>query len=290
MKNIGVLIYTYNRIDDARINMEIIRNIWRGTKPFQDVKIVHAFSGKKEWYPKKYLENELVAIKNSWHFQGAADLIDAGVKTFERKYKNIDYVIVLASDTWLVDPGYVREILLKMKKEGSYLATCAWGLPERNSIADVGVAVDFFIIDAKWAKKYKMFPIRFGNFQKKYRDLFAYLKAGNVMLEKLFFARYLEAVSRAEKIGGVARKIAIEKMLTIKDREPVHSHIDDEGSWIRNMYWPKMGLMTHHDPAAKKKVLKGNKISKGENIRKLLESKDLSFYNSGVTKMTHNCN
>ncbi len=28
VKKIGVLIYTYNRTDDARINMEIIRNEW----------------------------------------------------------------------------------------------------------------------------------------------------------------------------------------------------------------------------------------------------------------------
>lgn len=53
----------------------------------------------------------------------------------------------------------------------------------------------------KWATENKMFPIAYGKFQKKYKDLFAYQKAGNIMLEKLFFARYLEAMSRSEKIG-----------------------------------------------------------------------------------------
>src|SRR3989338_7523637 len=212
MEHLGVLIYTHNRVDDARINMEIIRNVWQKTKYFKDVTIIHAFNGKKNWYPKKYLENELVTIKNSWHFQGAADLIDAGIKTFQ-KYKHITYGIVLASDTWLVSPLYVENLLRDMQTKGLHLATCSWGLPDRNDITDVGAAVDFFIVDLKWAKKYKMFPINYERFQKKYKDLFAYQKAGNVMLEKLFFARYLEAVSRAERFDGIARKRAMKQML-----------------------------------------------------------------------------
>lgn len=31
-KFLGILIYTYNRVDDAKINMEIIRNIWAKPK------------------------------------------------------------------------------------------------------------------------------------------------------------------------------------------------------------------------------------------------------------------
>lgn len=290
MKNIGVLIYTYNRVDDARVNIDIIRNVWEKSKHFENVKIVHSFNGEKSWYAKKELENDLVALKNSWHFQGASDLIDAGIKTFQKKYKNIDYVIVLASDTWLIKPEYVESLISRMKNDKLYLATCSWGLPDRDNIADVGVAIDFFIIDLKWATKNKMFPIAYGKFQKKYKDLFAYQKAGNIMLEKLFLARYLEAVSRSEKIDGIARKIAIEKTLSLKDREPVHSSIDEKGNWVRKMYWPKMGLLTHHEPEPKRNILKKEKISNGKNIEMLLKNKDLSYYNNGVSKMKHNCN
>lgn len=28
MDKVGVLIYTYNRVDDAKINMELIREVW----------------------------------------------------------------------------------------------------------------------------------------------------------------------------------------------------------------------------------------------------------------------
>lgn len=290
MRNIGVLIYTYNRVDDAKINMEIIRNVWKKSKHFNDVKIVHAFNGDKKWYPKKYLENELISIKNSWHFQGAADLIDIGIKTFQKKYKSVDYVIILASDTRLIKPSYIENILNKMKKDNLYLAACPWGLPERNEIRDVGMAVDFFAVDLKWATRYKMFPLNYADFCKKYEELFLYQKGGNVMLEKLIYARYLKAVSREENSGGVARKTAVKKLLDLKDRKPVHSHIDKEGYWIRNMYWPAIGLLSHHEPGSKKKILRKEKISNGENIKKLLESRDLSYYNNGVSKMEHNCN
>lgn len=284
MTNIGILIYTYNRIDDAKINMEIVRNVWG------KVKIVHSFNGEKRWYPKKYLENDLVKIKNSWHFQGASDLIDAGIKTFQKKYKNIDYVIVLASDTWLIKPDYIENILRTMKRDNLYLTTCPWGLPERNEIRDVGMAVDFFIVDLKWATKYKMFPIKYGGFLKKYEELFLYQKGGNVMLEKLLYARYLKAISNEENSGGVARKTAIQKLLDLKDRIPVHSHIDENGCWMRNMYWSKIGLLTHHEPEQKKKILKKEKVTNGKNIEILLKSKDLSYYNNGISKMKHNCN
>lgn len=290
MKNIGILIYTYNRTDDAKINMDIIRNVWGKTEYFEDVKIVHSFNGVKKWYPKKYLEDDLIVTKNSWHFQGASDLIDAGIKTFQQKHKSIDYVIVLASDTWLIKPAYIENILNKMKKDNLYLATCPWGLPERNEIRDVGMAVDFFIVDMKWATKYKMFPINYADFYKKYEELFLYQKGGNVMLEKLLYARYLKAVSRKENSGGVARKMAIKKRLDLKDRDPVHSHIDKEGYWVRNMYWSKIGLLSHHDPAPKKEILKEWGIKKGESIKKLMRSGNLMYYNSGITKMEHNCN
>ena len=290
MKNIGVLIYTYNRIDDAMINMDIIKNVWEKSKYFENVKIVHSFNGQKDWYPKKYLENDLVIKKNSWHFQGASDLIDAGIRTFQKKYKNIDYVIVLASDTWLVKPSYIEKIINKMKKDNLRLATCSWGLPQRNNMGDVGMAVDFFIIDLKWATKYRMFPIDYVNFYKKYGELLLYKRGGNVMLEKLLYARYLKAVSREEDFGGIATKVAKEKLLRLEDREPIHSHVDEKGSWIRNMYWPVIGLLSHHDPAPKREILRENNIVAGKNIEKLLKSEDLSYYNGGIIQMKHNCN
>ena len=148
MQNIGVVIYTHNRVDDAKINIEIIRNVWEASELFNNVKIVHSFNGEKSWYPKKYLENDLVVLKNSWHFQGAADLIDAGLKKMSL-YKNIDYIIVLAADIWLINLGYLNKLLTQMKEGEFRLATCVWGLLEQNIIQKTEITTDFFILDFK---------------------------------------------------------------------------------------------------------------------------------------------
>lgn len=287
MKNIGVVIYTHNRVDDAKINIEIIRNLWEASGLFNNVKIVHSFNGEKSWYPKKYLENDLVVLKNSWHFQGAADLIDAGLKKMSL-YKNIDYVIVLAADTWLINPGYLNKLLTQMKGDEFRLATCAWGLLEQNLIQKTGVATDFFILDLKWAKKYKLFPINYGEFYKKYKDLFLYQNGGAPMLEKLFLSKFIKAISLQEKFDVFSRKEVLKKILVMKERTPIHLEIDNKDNWVRKMYWPKMGLLTHHDPGPKKQILKRIGIKKGENIKKLLNSTDLLYFNKGTRKTNWN--
>lgn len=280
--NLAVLIYTYNRVDDAKINMEIIRDIWAKSKLFSDIKIVHSYNGEKKWYSKKYLEDDLVVLKNSGHFQGAAELIDAGIKRIVKKYKKIDYAIVVSSDTWNIFPKYVNSILEKMEKDELCLATCAWGLPNRNDLTDVGIAADYFIINLKWAKKYKMFPINYYDFYKKYSDLILYQRGGNVMLEKLLFNRYLKAIYKQYKINVDWRQIGISKIYKLNDREPVHTHINKDGFWIRKMYWPKIGLLTHHDPKPKKEILEKLKIIKGKYIQKLINSKNLDYYNNNI--------
>ncbi|MBU4257470.1 hypothetical protein KJ586_00930 [Patescibacteria group bacterium] len=278
--NLGVLIYTYNRVDDAKINMEIIRDIWAKSKLFSDIKIVHTYNGNKSWYPEKYLEDDLVVIKNSGHFQGAAELIDAGMYRFKSKYKNIDYVIVMASDTWNIKPKYIYNIIKQIKEKSLYLATCAWGVHGRNDIKEVGMAVDFFILDLKWANKNKMFPINYKAFYNKFSDLFLYQKGGNVYLEKLLFSKYFKAIYHEFQNNVQFRDYALQKLFLLKDREPVHSHIDSHDFWIRKKYWPKMGLITHHEPQPKKEILKKYKITKGKNIQKLLNNDNLDYFNN----------
>ena len=267
--------------------MEIIRNVWQKDVFFDNVKIIHSFNGKKEWYPERYLEDYLITTKNTWHFQGASDLIDVGIKKFKN---DVDYVIILAADTWLINPNYLKDIINKMDKEGLLLTTCAWGVAEKNDIKDVGMAVDFFIVNLKWARKYKMFPVNYGEFYKKYGELFLYKNGGNVMLEKLTLMRFMTAIAREQKFGGSARKRAFERIFILKDREPVHSHINGDGNWERKMYWPEMGLLTHHEVAPKKEIFKENKINEGYNIEKLLESDDLEYFNNGFTKGKYSAN
>ena len=106
---IAVLVYTYNKIHDARINMEIIRNQWVTNPMLREIILVHAFNGQKEWWPEKYLEDELIYLDNPGHFTGAALLMDEGLKLISVKYPNINHGIVLAADTWMVQPEFYAE-------------------------------------------------------------------------------------------------------------------------------------------------------------------------------------
>jgi hypothetical protein len=59
---IAVIISTFNRTDDARINMEIIREIWQKDPNLANIKIVHAYNGDEAWWPEKYLDSKTLVI------------------------------------------------------------------------------------------------------------------------------------------------------------------------------------------------------------------------------------
>ena len=104
------------------------------------------------------------------------------------------------------------------------------------------------------------------------------MKGSNVSLEKLIVARYMEAIFRQHNNNVALRLLGESKILNLKDRSPVHSHVDKNGFWIRKKYWPKMGLLTHHEPLLKQKILKQMKINKGKHIHKLISSNNLNYY------------
>jgi len=284
-----VLIYTYDRVDDAKINQEIIRENWTSDKGFEEVKIVHTFNGEKSWWQEKYLEDDLLYLDNVGldHFGGAELMMNEGISYISTHYSNYDYVIVLASDTWLTKPDYVATLLKKMSDEEKYLATCAWGTKEKHNIWNIGMGLDFYILDLQWLKQSKMFPLRFDEFSKKYEELFSY-KDDLVFLERVFAVRFKEAIRRIPGLVSTnqLKKLAEKHLLRFIEREPIHLK---EGFFkkkkFRKMNWPELGLLGDHYPEPKKKLLKKLAPKLGEHGRKLLESKDLSYWNGGKKEL-----
>lgn len=283
---IGILLYTYNRTDDARINMEIIRKLWSKNELLKDVVIVHSFNGEKEWWPEKYLEDELLYLANPGHFKGAEILLNEGVRCFAEKYADVDYVITLASDTWLIKPEYIEKIILTMQKEEQYLATCPWGTIEKDSMWKIGMALDFNIFNLSWAIKNKLFPIRYSEFEQKYSEVFMYQDL-TVYPERVFALRFKQAIQSSVSIPSeqMLKEVAEAHIYRMKEREPVH----DERSWFgikkgRKMYWKDIGLLTHHDPEPKCEILKKLGLDLGEYSHRLITSSDLSYYNKGIKK------
>lgn len=281
--SVGCLIYTHERVDDARINMEIIRSLWKQSSNFSSLAIIHSYNGKKVWYPKKYLEDLLIRQPNNpGHYQGASELIDAGISMFQKKYPQIHYVVVLAADTWCLKPQYVAHVIRVMQQNGQVLATCPWGLPVRYKENSVGMATDFFIIDTHWAKRYHFFPLRYAEFFRQYQELFSYLRPGsNVSLEKIALARFHDASFREHNDNLHRKELAEQSMYILKERMPVHSSKNAKGYWIRKFYWPQIGLITHHQPNLKQKILRRVKGATGQYSQKLIQAKKLDYYNNG---------
>lgn len=282
--NIGVLMYTFNRTDDARINMEIIKNVWGKNDFLKDVKIVHTFNGEKEWWPEKYLEDDVLYLENPGHFAGAELLINEGMKFFSEKYSDIDYVVLLASDTWLVKPEYVESVIKNMKANKKFFATCPWGTTKKDNMWKMGMAIDFAIFDIKWARKFNLFPIRYIEFVNKYSELF-YYNDDNIFLERVLAVRFKQSILSFTSLPSeqLLSKAADSYVYRMKEREPVH----DERTFFgikkgRKMFWPNIGLITNHDPLPKKSILKKYNLKLGLCANKLLNSKDLSYYNNGA--------
>lgn len=281
--SIGVIIYTYNRVDDARIQMEIIRKLWAASQLFAKIVIVHSYNGKKDWY-EKYLEDELVVSKNTTHFAGAAELMEKGMNVIKKKYRNLDYVFCAAADTWCLDVSYIEKLISNMYQEKRVLSTSVWGDEKNNSLWEKGVALDFFCCDARWFSENNVFPLKYDEFNKKYSEIITYLHRPEILLERLFLSRFIQAVKRRYAIPSEAfvRKLVERLILRMKEREPIHRFGVDTGGLQRVMFQEDINLACQHNPQEKKVVLQGLNLSTGKYGQKLLESNDLSYYNNGL--------
>ncbi len=291
---IGVLLYTYNRTDDARINMEIIRDVWKENPLLKDVVIVHSYNGKEEWWPEKYLEDTLLRLDNPGHFSGAELLINSGMETFLEKYPEVDYVLILASDTWCVKPDYIASIVNGMSSQKKYLATSAWGSKKDTNMFKIGMSLDFSMMDMNFIRASRMFPLRYMEFVEKYEELLSY-QGTQTYLERVFAVRFKQAVSRVESVPSenLVEKIAQAHIYHLIEREPIHYDLKrflQKTIGVRVMYWPKLGLITHHDPVEKQKVLRPYQLLLGEYGKRFLDAASLDYFNNGLTKTAYKKN
>lgn len=287
---VGVLMYTYDRVDDARINMEIIRRVWSNVPLLREVKIVHTFNGKQEWWPETYLEDELCRTENPGHFVGAELLMNAGIRIFEEKYPDITHVIVLASDTWCVKPEYIEGIVRPMALKRQFLATNAWGSKKDSDMFKIGMALDFFLIDMNFVRKSKFFPLRYTDFVEKHGELLMY-QGTFAYLERVFALRFKQAITRTISVPSenLIEKVSYAHIYHMKEREPVHydrKRLFRKPVGMRHMYWPALGLITHHEPHEKQRILKRYNLELGEHGQRFLDTREFSQFNRGKTKTT----
>ena len=221
---LAVLLITYDRIEDVKISMKLIRKLWSQEKDLQDIDIYHAYNGEFKNYPKKYLENKLIRRPNPGHYQGAADLINAGIKEILNSQKNYDYVFIMSGDVWLIKPKNLTQILKTMSIKNYQMATSLW--PDLFFIPRY-FSSEFFIIAPTLAQK--IFPLS---------------------LKKPFLS--LPLVEQA-LTKSVLKHLSPLKVYLLPGRRIVWG--------LNRHYSPSLGYFSHHSLSQKLSLWNQNKVS-----------------------------
>lgn len=282
---VGVLLYTYDRVDDAKINEEIIRTVWPRAPLLERVPIVHAYNGEEAWWPERYLEDDLRRTENPGHFAGAELLLNTGIEVFGSMYPEVTHVVVLASDTWCVRPEYIERVVRTMQKDGKYLATCAWGNKTDTDMFRIGMALDFFVADMRFVRQSSFFPIRYQDFVERFSELLMYQDA-LPYLERVVAMRFKQSILKVSELPSenLLKSVARAHIYEMQEREPIHyrqRHLFKKPVGKRTMHWPAIGLITHHDAEEKRRVLRTYKLSGGAEMQRFLRANDLSYFNGG---------
>lgn len=223
-KNIKIasVIITYNRIDEAKAQMDIIRELWQPL--FAQVDIYHEFNGKKEWYPEKYREDFLHRHKPMSHYIGANHMLNQGFKHVLESGKKYDYIIATSSDTWFFEPKKLKEVVLTCHRKKVQLATSLW--------AGMVFSTEFFVITPDLAKK--VFPLSLAQIITRYKLLkWAHTKIAKIaILETIFTLQVMRVLMNPNKI------------YLIPGRKTV---------WPTNRFWSPNFYASHHDRNQRKK-------------------------------------
>lgn len=240
---IASIIITYNRISEAKAQMDIIRELWQPL--FAQVDIYHEFNGKKDWYPKKYKEDWLHRHQPMPHFIGANHMLNQGFKHVLDSDKKYDYIIAASADVWFYDQKRLKKILLECHKRKIQLVTSLW--------AGLVLGTEFFILTPALAKK--VFPLNFTQAINKYR-LFRWTYTKISIFESIFTLKVIRVLKNPNKI------------YLIPGRKTV---------WTANRFWSPNFYASHHDRNQRRQdvlpevyQLLGNKIASMPSLHHFL--------------------
>lgn len=241
---IASLIITYNRIDEVKAQMDIIRELWQPM--FETIDIYHEFNGKRKWYPKKYKEDFLNRHKQMPHSAGANHMLNKGIKHILESGRKYDFIIVTSADTWFYNPKKLKSVILTCKRRKFQLATSLW--------AGMSLATEFFILTPYLARK--IFPLKFTKLLNKYR-FFRWANAKIALFESIFTIKVMRILKNPNKIYLIpGRRVVL----------------------LTNRHWSSNFYASHHDKNQRKRDILpkisnilGNKIDNMPSLHKFIQ-------------------
>ncbi|OGE18783.1 hypothetical protein A3D83_02760 [Candidatus Daviesbacteria bacterium RIFCSPHIGHO2_02_FULL_41_10] len=243
---IASVIVTYNRIDEAKAQMDIIRELWQPM--FESIDLYHEFNGKTNWYPEKYKEDFLHRHKSMSHFVGANHMLNQGIKHVLESPKKYDYIIATSADTWFYNPDKLKKVILAAHKKRAQLAASLW--------AGLLLGTEFFIVTPDLARR--IFPLKFTLLTSRYKLLqWAHLSKIGI-LETIFTLQVIRVLKNPNKIYLIPGRRAV---------------------WPTNRFWSPNFYASHHDRIRRKKDLMpfirnilGKKIENMPSLNEFLSS------------------
>ena len=284
-----VCLTSFNRIDCARISMEIIKLNWAHKWP-----VVHACSDAGY---TRYIEDVLVKREPQPLTAGAADLLLASVTAASNHFQ-ADYIIHLEADTWIFDQNVIKRYIEKLaEKPRAVIAASSWSTDyvpkwKRSPLLRRRLR-------GHLASAIRPLGFRYGIREKKslstqffiakatpaFLDLLSGLRAkeGDV-LEKLLYSAVVDRFGRSA-------------IVNMPEREPVHPRFRHacEPLSLFCQHWPsaeEAPTATAHPDVTQADRLRGKKeclamaslTRHGPYMEQLLNSSDLRYYNGNANR------
>lgn len=212
-KKIAVLIRVYDRVEDLKYNLQIIRETW--TK--YDYHIIVVSNGYPSGYeidPKSVhlIDNFVSLEQNAGHKKGNSQLLIEGVKYIPAE---CDYTIILEADTWICGDKIMERYIDSMEKTPKVVWSSADWYDK-----DYALATDFAIIKTFFIKKNpRLFDF----------DLYP----------ESYIANYLRDA------GSEFRWITENMPVHVPSYVPKYPYVNDS-SQRRFYVFPKSKMVTHH--------------------------------------------
>ena len=234
---------TYNRIDCAKINQEIIK--YNYDSP---LKIVHACS--KEAY-EGYLEDILVRCEPKPLHEGAINLIQCAIRSAVENYDS-KYLVHVEADNWMLDERVIYRYIDRMEeKDDIFLCTAYW---QGDDLFLSRYGLRDLFKRPKWPVL--KFCKRLGYKDRRMRDFctqFFIIKRHDPLIESILQMRPDPDIFAEEQFyRAFTKRFSMKNVLRMREREPVHPekrYICEDLS-LYCQHWPSLG--TADDPRSEK--------------------------------------
>lgn len=153
---ISVLIRVYDRIEDLKYCIEIIRNSWSTF----EYEIIVVSNGKSKGFEvdfltKSSIDNLVELETNAGHLKGNAQLLQEGLPYVS---SDSDFTIILEADTWIYSDAIIKNYTSKLVNKKAVWASAKWYTHLYSLATDFAIIKTDFLLSNPNIFEYTGFP------------------------------------------------------------------------------------------------------------------------------------